>query len=383
MRNDPFSSPASIGIARIGDSPDGFFVGPEAPGYPPDPKDGFKDGDGRIKRQAARFRIYGFDEADHVAGEITLATPGVSITWNVQLANLKAAWYKFRGTKAGEEIDRTPDPKLLRNRVVKDRAKLAIKPSAKRITGMNQTGPLYEFVDGFFFDQPVYLDELRTDEAGRLMVFGGRGNSACTAEGKPLFTYANNDYWHDDVSDGPVTASVQLGGSDIPMKGIAWVLVAPPKFSSTHLNIITLYEVMAEAAGLKPPARLSFTNDIYPIFDRVAGYQWVNAMALRGHGPNKGGNFDPAVVAQLADNTPAQRAYRQSIFARLRNPRLQSADQANYSFMPLLSGDEGDAEVGNLAPWLYLLETQYEKLERWAGGDFEADWKPDGPSPCL
>ena len=368
----------SIGIARLGDSPDGFFIGPEAPGHPPDPQGGFKDGDGRIKRQAARFRVYGFDAEDKVVEEITLATPGASITWNVALANLKAAWYQFRGVKTGQEIDRTPDPRFLRNRAVRDRAKLAIKPSPKRISGVSQSGPLYEFADGFFFDQPVYLGELQTDEAGRLIVLGGRGHSACTAEGKPLFTYANNDYWHDDVSDGPVTVSVQLGGSDIPVKGTGWVLIAPPKFAPTHLNVVTLYEVMGEAAGIKSPSRLSFTKDIYPIFDRIAGYQWVNAMALRGHGPNKGGNFrDPAIIAQLADNTTAQQAYRQRIFARLRNPRLQTPDQANYTFMPLLSGDEGDAQVGDPTTWLHLLETQYEKLEKWAAGDFEADWKPD------
>lgn len=375
----------SIGIARIGDSPDGFFIGPEAPGCPPNPDGGFKDADGRIKRQGARFRVYGFDAAGNAIEEITQTTAGASITWTVQLANLKAAWYQFRGVKAGEEIDHDPDPKRLRNRAAADRTKLAIKPSPKHVTGINQSGPEYEFADGFFFDQPVYLGEVRTDEAGRLIVLGGRGHSERTPEGKPLFTYANNDFWHDDVSDGPVTVSVQLNGTDVAVKGIAWVLAAPPKFAPTHLNIVTLYEVMGEAAGVKPPNKLSFTKDIYPIFDRMAGYQWVNAMALRGHGSEKKGNFrDPSIIAQLADNTVAQLAYRQSVFARIRNPRLQSADQANYYFMPLISGDEGDATVGDPSSWLYLLETQYEKLEQWAAGNFDADWKASTPpSPSL
>ena len=26
-----------------------------------------------------------------------------------------------------------------------------------------------------------------------------------TPEGKPITEYANNDYWHDDTSNGPVT----------------------------------------------------------------------------------------------------------------------------------------------------------------------------------
>ena len=56
-----------IGIARLGDSPDDYFVGPEAPGCAPmlakpdspGASDGqYKDAEGHIKRQGARFRIF-------------------------------------------------------------------------------------------------------------------------------------------------------------------------------------------------------------------------------------------------------------------------------------------------------------------------------------
>src|SRR5215470_8002709 len=46
----------SIGIARVGDSKDGFFIGPEAPGTVPDGP--YRGADKGIKPQAARFRIY-------------------------------------------------------------------------------------------------------------------------------------------------------------------------------------------------------------------------------------------------------------------------------------------------------------------------------------
>src|SRR3954471_4473542 len=61
----------AIGIARVGDSPDDFFVGPEAPGISPElQKPGapsarpgkYKDQQHRIKRQGARFRIYAYTE---------------------------------------------------------------------------------------------------------------------------------------------------------------------------------------------------------------------------------------------------------------------------------------------------------------------------------
>jgi hypothetical protein len=116
----------------------------------------------------------------------------------------------------------------------------------------------------------------------------------------------------------------------------------------------------------------------------MAGYQWVNAMALRGHGPQKVANFrDPSIITQLADNTAAQLQYRQHVLARIRNPRTKGADQANYYFMPLLSGDEGDATVGKPNTWLYLLESQYAKLEQWAAGNFVDDWNANAPPPCI
>ena len=50
-----------LGIARLGNSPDEFFVGSETPDAVPSPACGFKDKAGRIKRQAARFRLDAYD----------------------------------------------------------------------------------------------------------------------------------------------------------------------------------------------------------------------------------------------------------------------------------------------------------------------------------
>src|SRR5262245_33056656 len=82
----------SIGIARLGNS-DQFFIAPELPGVHETPFGGYKDAQCRIKRQAARFRVFGFDAGGNLQQEITSAD--AQISWTVQLANTKAAWRKF------------------------------------------------------------------------------------------------------------------------------------------------------------------------------------------------------------------------------------------------------------------------------------------------
>jgi len=50
-----------IGIARVGNSDldDGWFYGPEVPGYFEEPKDGFKDKSGAVKRQVMHSDLPG------------------------------------------------------------------------------------------------------------------------------------------------------------------------------------------------------------------------------------------------------------------------------------------------------------------------------------
>src|SRR5579864_8529731 len=88
----------TIGIARLGNcpgsSPSDFYVGPEIPGSIIVPTIGYKDPQGRVRRQAARFRIFGWEDSMFM-GEITSSSAG--ITWTVELANKKAAFNQFQG----------------------------------------------------------------------------------------------------------------------------------------------------------------------------------------------------------------------------------------------------------------------------------------------
>ena len=87
-----------IGIARVGDSDDEFFYGPEFQPLEVERSEDFRyrDAQNHIKRQAARFRVYGFDANGQVVREIT--ADQATITWTVHLVNKKVAWFAFAGT---------------------------------------------------------------------------------------------------------------------------------------------------------------------------------------------------------------------------------------------------------------------------------------------
>jgi len=362
----------------VGNSPDQFILGPEVPGRPVDAGGRFKDRQGRIKRQAARFRVYGYDTDGAVVRELTAAE--ADITWTVHLANKKASWAEFRGAAAEAQADAGGTPLPLRNAGVTDRSSLVIDPGARSISGAGQRGPRFD--TGRFQEVPVELGELRTDEAGRLLVLGGAGRSE-SIDGRPVTDYANNNNWFDDTSDGPVTATVVLNtGQPVPVEATSWVVVAPPDYAPAVDNIVTLYDVqiaVGRAAGWLPqPQQVSFTQDVFPILARAVGIRWVNDLARRGHGQGAAGDLlNPRTLARLASNTPANQPARQRVFARLRNPNLSGADairQANLDFMPQLSGDEGFTTDDEPSTWFSLLPHQYEMMRRWADGDFTADW---------
>lgn len=380
----------AVGIARVGNSPDGYFIGPEVPGLFETPVGGFKDiGEPaagippRVKRQAARFRIFAYDEAGTVLGEVTLKE--AEIAWTVHLVNSKAEGDRFAG-KAGEELplgERRPRT-AWRNTDIDDRASLIIDPGERRLDGPLQEASLD---GGAFRGIAVALGNIRTDQDGRLLVLGGFGKSASPNPAQPITNYANNDRWHDDVSDGPVKARVRFkSGREVDVHA-AWAVVAPPDFAPSVANVVTLHDVAVDVAlrhslGPVPGApsgRPSFTRDVAPIFDRLAKLAWVQDGA-RGAG-GKGSEF-----ADLKGLAEADDEHRNDVFGRFRNPDLppesaEAVKQATSDYLPALSGDSGDAAPGNPANWLSITKTQYETLAKWRDGHFDNDWAGAFPEP--
>jgi hypothetical protein len=154
-----------IGIARVGNAegPDDFVIGPEmigsAPTLPGDvPEqparyvDDFRTACGKLKRQAARFRVYAHMQ-DGSVQEVT--TESAQIEWCVAVANLKAGWYEFN--QAMDLGDLSQDA-LQRNRDLvgpSSRWRLDIVPTPRSIAGPVADAVLLD--DGTFWGEPVYL----------------------------------------------------------------------------------------------------------------------------------------------------------------------------------------------------------------------------------
>jgi hypothetical protein len=309
----------AIGIARVGNSPE-FFIGPERLGERPEPVGGFKDAQCRIKRQAARFRIFAHHDNNTVE-EITDAE--AEITWTVHLANRKAA-YPGRGNNE-------PSSDLI------------IAPGARTTNGPNQQ-KLFDNGVIRFAGQAVTtvpLGEIRTNDENHLLVLGGPGKSGSPG-GNSIVDFWGNAGWYDDISDGPVSATIKIRATnDTPTVVSAWVICAPPKFAPHQDSPTTLYDrvfqAMVDAGLATAPTITSYTQDIYPILQRARDIKWVYQ-----------------TYAHTWPHPATDPALRTAIFNRLNPP----------SNMPQLNGS--DSALTNI---------QYAHMQRWKdNNNFTNDW---------
>ncbi|MEU3657421.1 LodA/GoxA family CTQ-dependent oxidase [Streptomyces sp. NPDC032161] len=374
----------AIGVARVGDSTmDDFVLAPEVDGPSPLPAGSYKDVTGALKRQAVRFRVYGYNAAGEPVAELT--ADNADLRWTVHIANSKAAWYQFQIALDIPEAGQADDSNL-RNPTIPAAQRdhlLTIDPGPRSVRGRNRSAPEHRFDTGTFMGKPVYLGELRTDDNGRLIFLGGRGASA-SAAGTPADTFANNDGWHDDVSDGPVTAEVSIGGRPIPVEP-AWVVTAPPNYAPELTSVRTMYDLVRDAfvtdGRLPEPQQVSFTRDILPVLRRLCDLQWVNKGLATQFG--FGGREDllaPARIAELADPSPVQRELRRQIWLAVRNYDRDSMSPVPW---PTVYGDAMNVPPQSVRQHVTLSALQYRLLERWAGGDFVNDYDPHTALPAT
>ena len=93
-----------IGVARVGNS--------ETPGVPANWDSAnkrffpFKE-NGKILRQAARFRIFEFDNNGNPTREITLQE-GFKVEWRINVGNRKGSFFSFNGQSGARSGDNDP-----------------------------------------------------------------------------------------------------------------------------------------------------------------------------------------------------------------------------------------------------------------------------------
>lgn len=409
----------SIGIARIGNSSDSFYLPPDELGQLPIECDSdgnpsiepsgayrrvrkFKDPIGAVRRQAARFQVFSYRD-DEAPVEVTLASADVaSITWRVHLANKKAVWYNFAELEGnllyGPQNSYKNKKIPLRNSTKSSldaRRNLIIDPGPRSLTGALQRAEFSKASSGdyaftSFPGKPTYgaqistLGEIRTDEAGRLLVLGGYGRAGGDAT---ISSFAGADSWHDDISDGPVTCTISLkSGAAIELQ--AWCIVGSPKFVPEITNIVTLYDVMFDVAvrhlGYMPGLFSDgafvdsyeplFDRDIRPILERPAAYRWVaNVPSLASVSPAA---FSPRDSS--AKSSDVRKAYAELF--RKPSPDGEVGTDANRLFasngfpmMPLNSGSNSVSNAeGLIDKFLTLTAAQFFFLQQWVNGKFSA-----------
>ena len=276
-----------IGIARVGNSEDEFYLAPEAPAAMPNECDdwgnpltgadgvtpilvsSFKDSEGRIKRQAARFQVYVYDKKSPNGRPLVVGDPVegggnhgklVDIQWRVHLANKKSSWYQFNATQ-GEHGYPLGHPRRnghvegnARDRLIIDPGPRIVNHTDRRRAQFDRSGDgVYAttFPPAKLRPYPIdTLGEILTDDTARLIVLGGHGKSGCVHPEPHINSYANTDGWYDDVSDGPVMARLVMFSKRVQRDRYidvaypAWVIVGYPRFVPQILDIVTMDDVV-------------------------------------------------------------------------------------------------------------------------------------------
>jgi hypothetical protein len=299
-----------IAIGRVGNSPSHFFS-PETAGSrgtelatdgSEQEVSAWKDDAFRVKRQAARFQIFEVPDDGSPARPAALPV-GAQVRWTVHLVNKKDA------------VFRPPGPPDAPSPVTSDpaRAGRAIDSGAVSLAGATAARVM---LSGNYLATPVTLGHAETDAAQRLVVLGGSGKSASPEGAQLTDSFYTNAGWHDDTSDGPVTAEVILPGQAALAAAPAWVIFGPPDFAPAATGVVTLYDVIREVAieqGWLPSfgARPSFGKHIKPMIERAASLRWVHAAA-----DWPGISLD---WQKLADPSPAQKPLRSKTAVQIKS----------------------------------------------------------------
>lgn len=445
----------AIGIARVGTSTD-YYLGPETMAGMPQKETKLTGGlpikkgtenttitsedlreNGKLKKQAARFKIYqyqGEDSLSYPSGGGTEVIIGskvdgkkvTDIVWTVHLANKKANCWIDKGLDAYEgnhrpllrNLDFPPsgDPadKNRLQKLVIDAGPRAISAKARDCIAFDKTTescywdsqkitPLPNYPKSFpasggdsgRYDpasQSIdYLGEITTDEHGRLIVLGGFGK-ACGFDDQgnadpcaKLDKDVNNDNWLDDTSDGPVTAVLIFDDTNRPIDGSAWVVATDPGYAPQVLNAVNqwddVFTTWVEKFELLPNlfADGKYQDGYAPYFGSdVLPVLQAASLQMWATNLSEGAINMHGKMDQLTEEAPP---FDILSFIRNPNPPDDPDDPPDWTkgapLMPLSLGDFGKS-------FLTLTTTQYFFLEKWSKGQCKGTREqPLGPGEQL
>ena len=445
----------AIGIARVGNSAE-FYFSPETEagevsgsgpalwgGLPldcqtglPIAADGFRDSDGRLKRQAIRFRIYAYSSSGYPTGEGREIMLGCEIdgkivkdiVWSAHLANKKLNNYAmesqpdvFPGIAAYQD-GKTPAVRWAQMGPLDSEIRLrtlVIDPGPRAISARANAGQTLAFDkataassltesgtvsviahypksfpdDHFDLDIPLSplnsLGEMRTEAStGRLILTPGFGTTVGVKVNGRVpsleeFAGAENDQWFDDTSDGPVNAMILFeDGTCQPVAG-AWAVAADPGFAPQIRNVVTawdeVYDTFVREFGLVPDLHdgVAFNPAYAAAFndDILPLFRAVMLQRWSTNLPKFAVKAHNAIGAITAADDPTVKIPN---FEKLiRNPSIPAQFVPGAPMMPLSLGDAEE-------PFLALTLTQYFLLRQWHGKVFVPGSRANlGPGEML
>lgn len=132
-------------------------------------------------------------------------------------------------------------------------------------------------------------------------------------------------------------------------------------------------DVAIQAGTLAAPVRPSFTNDIYPVFERMTRLQWVNAGFAAGFGWKSAYDFTASAWAErLNDPSEANQETRRVLKNSFRHTAVDAASPTPW---PWLYGDAMNIPTPDTPrAFSSLTPTQLAMQDQWVAGTFDDDW---------
>jgi len=445
----------AIGFARVGNSPD-YYLQPETVAAMPQPgqvvtgglpiKQGteqthitsndVRDKEKRLKRQAARFKIYQYTASSETTYP---ATPGEEVVigskvdgkkvkdiiWTVHLANKKAnCWQIDEDANTGlmqyqngktpplrnpdfgnsngdpanpvrlQKLIIDPGPRALSS--LKGRS-IAFNPqttasywqsSSAGIQQLVNYPQSYPAVAGADANSKIdYLGEMLTEPNGRLVVLGGYGK-ACGFDSKGKFDPkatlskdVDNNNWLDDTSDGPVTAVLVFeDGSSESLVNNAWVICTDPAYAPQTLNVVSLwddvYTTWVEDIGINSTlynAKTKTYNSAYIPDYKADVFPILRAAEMQRWNTNLP---DAAIKSHKSIDALSNEKPGFNIMSFMRKPATDAGDHLETG-APLMPLSLGDADKS----FMTLTSTQYFLMDQWAKGLCGNNAKPSIAKP--